>query len=170
MSHKRAVEALNRTMKDINNNQSIMGGIVVLMAGDFRQILPVITRGTPADEINACLKASPLWEHVKKFNLTTNMRGFDGTETGQYAATLLKIGEGRFKTDPNGMITLNGGFSKIAHSTEHCSSKVHPELQANMGNREWLCERAILAPTNEIVPQINEKNMSQMEGSITEYL
>ncbi|GBN56423.1 hypothetical protein AVEN_166070-1 [Araneus ventricosus] len=39
-----------------------------------------------------------------------------------------------------------------------------------MGNREWLCERAIFAPTNEIVAQINEKNMSQVEGSITEYL
>ncbi|GBM12148.1 hypothetical protein AVEN_39483-1 [Araneus ventricosus] len=39
-----------------------------------------------------------------------------------------------------------------------------------MRNIEWLCERVILAPTNEIVPQIKEKNMSQMEGSITEYL
>ncbi|GBO33218.1 hypothetical protein AVEN_153320-1 [Araneus ventricosus] len=169
MSHKRAVEALNRTMQDINNNQSIMGGMVVLMAGDFRQILPAIT---PADEINACLKASPLWEHVKKFNLTTNMRVqlFNDTESGQYAATLLKIGEGRFKTDPNGMITLNERFCKIAHSTEELINKVYPEVQVNMGNREWLCERAILAPTNEIVAQINEKNMSQMKGNITEYL
>lgn len=55
MSHKRAIEALNQTMKDIKSNQTIMGGTVVLLAGDFRQILPVITRGTPADEINACL-------------------------------------------------------------------------------------------------------------------
>ncbi|GBL90191.1 hypothetical protein AVEN_130315-1 [Araneus ventricosus] len=149
ISHRRAVEALNRTMKDINNNQSIMGGMVVLMAGDFRQILPVITRGTPADEINACLKASPLWEHVKKFNLTTKMRvqPFNDTESGQYAATLLKIFKGRFKTDPNGMITLNGGFCKIAPITEELIRKVYPELHANMGNREWLCERAILAPT-----------------------
>ncbi|GBO03318.1 hypothetical protein AVEN_42485-1 [Araneus ventricosus] len=172
LSHKRAVEALNRTMKDINNNQSIMGEMVLLMAGDFRQILSVITRGTPADEINACLKASPLWEHVKKFNLTTNMRVqlFNDTESGEYAAILLKIGEGRFKTDPNSMITLNGGFCEIAYSTEKLISKVYQELQAYMGNREWLCERAIFAPTNEIVAQINEKNMSQVEGSITEYL
>ncbi|GBN46171.1 hypothetical protein AVEN_237434-1 [Araneus ventricosus] len=140
--------------------------MVVLMAGDFRQIPPVITRGTPADEINACLKASPLLEHVKKFNLTTNMRVqlFNDTESGQYTATLLKIGEGRFKTDPNGMITLNERFCKIAHSTEELISKVYPELQVNMGNREWLCERAILAPTNEIVAQINEKKYVTNEG------
>lgn len=49
MSHKRAVEALNRSLKDIRGNQDLMGGIVVLLAGDFRQTLPVIERGTPAD-------------------------------------------------------------------------------------------------------------------------
>ncbi|GBL84173.1 hypothetical protein AVEN_118579-1 [Araneus ventricosus] len=39
-----------------------------------------------------------------------------------------------------------------------------------MGNKEWLCERAISAPTNEIVGQINENNMSRIEGDVTEYL
>ncbi|GBP90504.1 ATP-dependent DNA helicase PIF7 [Eumeta japonica] len=61
MSHKRAIEALDRTIKDIKGNRHIMGGMVVLLAGNFRQTLPVINKGTPADEINACLKASVLW-------------------------------------------------------------------------------------------------------------
>ncbi|GBN16372.1 hypothetical protein AVEN_36384-1 [Araneus ventricosus] len=65
-SHKRAVEALNRTMKDTDNDQNIMGGIGVLMAGEFRQILPVITKRTPPDDTNACLKVTTLWKHVKK--------------------------------------------------------------------------------------------------------
>lgn len=34
--------------------------MVVLLAGDFGLTLSVITRGTPADEINVCLKASIL--------------------------------------------------------------------------------------------------------------
>ncbi|XP_071036514.1 uncharacterized protein [Parasteatoda tepidariorum] len=34
---------------------------VHLENGDFRQTLPVIPRSTYADEINACLKSSPLW-------------------------------------------------------------------------------------------------------------
>ncbi|GFS98753.1 ATP-dependent DNA helicase [Trichonephila clavipes] len=42
--------------------------------GDFRQTLPVISRLTPADEINACLKYSTLWRHVHILQLTTNMR------------------------------------------------------------------------------------------------
>ncbi|GFV90791.1 ATP-dependent DNA helicase [Trichonephila clavipes] len=39
----------------------------------FRQTLPVISRSTLADEINACLKYSTLWRHVHILQLTTNM-------------------------------------------------------------------------------------------------
>lgn len=39
-----------------------------------------------------------------------------------------------------------------------------------MGDQEWLCERAILAPTNEIAGQINENIMSEVEGDVVEYL
>ncbi|GFV57130.1 ATP-dependent DNA helicase [Trichonephila clavipes] len=74
MPHKRAIEALDHCLQDIQNNPKLMGGVVVLLAGDFRQTLPVIERGTAADEINACLKASYLWTKVEKLYLTTNMR------------------------------------------------------------------------------------------------
>ncbi|CAF4993036.1 unnamed protein product, partial [Rotaria sp. Silwood1] len=74
MSHKHALEALDRTLQDLRSNQALMGGVVVLLAGDFRQTLPVIPRGTVADELKACLKASYLWRHVRRLELKTNMR------------------------------------------------------------------------------------------------
>uniref|UniRef100_UPI00358E4945 uncharacterized protein n=1 Tax=Myxine glutinosa TaxID=7769 RepID=UPI00358E4945 len=46
MSHRVALEAVDRTLQDIRNDQTVMGGITLLMAGDFRQTLPVIPRGT----------------------------------------------------------------------------------------------------------------------------
>ncbi|XP_024947845.1 ATP-dependent DNA helicase PIF6-like [Cephus cinctus] len=61
-------------MKDLRCNTRLFGGAMVLLAGDFRQTLPVIPRSTAADELNACLKASHLWRYVKKIELTTNMR------------------------------------------------------------------------------------------------
>ncbi|GBP88959.1 hypothetical protein EVAR_87731_1 [Eumeta japonica] len=84
MSHKRAIEALDR-LQDIQSNRKLMGGVVVLL-GDFRQTLPVIERGT-ADEISACLKTSYLWTKVEKLYLTTNMRVqlFHDVESGAYA-------------------------------------------------------------------------------------
>ncbi|CAF1521840.1 unnamed protein product [Didymodactylos carnosus] len=58
MSHKKALEALDRTLQDIRGNGKHMSGAVLLLAGDFRQTLPVIPKGTKADELKACLKAS----------------------------------------------------------------------------------------------------------------
>ena len=51
-----------------------MGGRTVLFSGDIRQIFPVITRGTKADEVNASLKRSYLWTHTTKCELKMNMR------------------------------------------------------------------------------------------------
>ena len=58
MAHKRAFEALHRTLRDLRSNQNLFGGAMILLAGDFRQTLAVIPRSTAADELNACLKAS----------------------------------------------------------------------------------------------------------------
>ncbi|CAB3250348.1 unnamed protein product [Arctia plantaginis] len=54
MAHKYSLEALNRTMQDLNSNNKLFGGAILLLSGDFRQTLPVIPRSTFADEINAC--------------------------------------------------------------------------------------------------------------------
>ena len=52
MSHKASVETLDRTMRDLQNSNCPMDGCTVFFSGDFRQILPVITRETRADEVN----------------------------------------------------------------------------------------------------------------------
>ncbi|GBO26403.1 hypothetical protein AVEN_78743-1 [Araneus ventricosus] len=110
----------------------------------------------------------------QKFNLTTNIRAqlLNDNESGQYAATLFEIGKGRFKTDSNGMITLNGEFHKTVHSAEKLISKIYSELQDNMGYRDemMMCERTVLATTNEIGRQINENNMSPIEAGVTGHL
>ncbi|UYV73324.1 hypothetical protein LAZ67_10002721 [Cordylochernes scorpioides] len=61
MAHKKGLEALDRTLKDLRANGNSFCGALILLSGDFRQTLPVIPRLTPADELNACLKSSVLW-------------------------------------------------------------------------------------------------------------
>jgi len=51
-----------------------MGGMTVILAGDFRQTLPVVPRGTRADEVRACLKSSYLWSKIQDKSLRVNMR------------------------------------------------------------------------------------------------
>ncbi|XP_076260128.1 uncharacterized protein LOC143196349 [Rhynchophorus ferrugineus] len=58
MAYKRALEALDKTLKDVRNDSRIFAGANILLSGDFRQTLPT---STAADEINACLKSSNLW-------------------------------------------------------------------------------------------------------------
>lgn len=36
MAHKNALEALNRTLKDLRGNEKLFGGAVILLSGDFR--------------------------------------------------------------------------------------------------------------------------------------
>lgn len=73
MVRKKSLEALGRSLQDLRGNVRPFGNAVILLAGDFRQMLPVILQSTPADEINACLKYSTFLFHVKTLNLTQNM-------------------------------------------------------------------------------------------------
>jgi len=42
MAHKKSLEALDRILKDLRSNHNRFGGAMILLAGDFRQTLPVI--------------------------------------------------------------------------------------------------------------------------------
>ncbi|GFW42045.1 ATP-dependent DNA helicase [Trichonephila clavipes] len=150
MSHKRAIELLDRCLQDIQNNRKLMGGAVVLLAGGFRQTLPVIERGTAADEINACLKASYLWTKVEKLCLTTNMQVqlFSDDESGAYAQRLLEIGEGHLDTDQEGMVLFTHQFCHVVQSEDEPIDQVFPNIQ-HILDEKWFCERTILAPKNE---------------------
>ena len=74
MAHKKSLEALDRSLQVLRGNSKPFCSTLILLAGDFRPTLPVISRSTPADEMNACLKNSNLWVHVKTLKLTINMR------------------------------------------------------------------------------------------------
>ncbi|GFX12678.1 ATP-dependent DNA helicase [Trichonephila clavipes] len=124
MSHKRAIEALYRCLQDIQNNRKLMGGVVMFLAGYFRQILSVTERGTAADEINACLKASYLWTKVENLYLTTNMRVqlFSDVESGIYAQKLLEMGEGHLDTDQEASETSVYNFIDTVMSSDDTTS------------------------------------------------
>ena len=56
MTNKLAFEALDRTLKDLTGKDQPMGGMCMLLCGDFRQILPVIQGGTRGNIVDSCLK------------------------------------------------------------------------------------------------------------------
>ncbi|GBM53351.1 hypothetical protein AVEN_165029-1 [Araneus ventricosus] len=101
MSNKAAFETLNVTLKDIRNNNNAIGCITMVLDGDIRQTLRVIPRGTGADEMQACLKSSYLWEGIQRLGLTTNMRlNINGDPSAQkFADNLIQQGNGSITPD-----------------------------------------------------------------------
>lgn len=80
MTHRRCFEALDRTLRDILSETSPpnsiipFGGKPVVLGGDFRQILPVVPKGSRHAVINASITNSDLWKNVSILTLNINMR------------------------------------------------------------------------------------------------
>jgi hypothetical protein len=114
MMNRYCFEAFDRTMKDLmkkinkENENKPFGGKVVVLGGDFRQILPVVRKGTRGDIVNRTICSSKLWKHCHVLQLTKNMRlKSDSTDKSQqelqeFADWILKIGDGMINSDDNG--------------------------------------------------------------------
>lgn len=166
MANKSNVEALNRSLQDLRGNNIIMGGVTVLLAGDFRQTLPVIPRGTRADEVNACIKSSTLWPQIQSLRLSKNMRvhvhGDQGA--GEFSALLLKVGDGRV-SEVDGRISIPPSLCTAVDTLDQLIHGIYPDIHhlATKG-RDFLKERAILTPKNEKAAEINDLLLSRFEA------
>ncbi|XP_050057386.1 ATP-dependent DNA helicase pif1-like [Aphis gossypii] len=172
MAHKKSLEALDRTLKDLRSNNNRFGGAMILLAGDFRQTLPVIPRSTPADELNACLKSSSLWKHVKVLHLSKNMRvELQNDQSGNiFSKQLIDIGNGKFPIDMlTGCINFPLSFCQLTRSKDELIQKVFPDVSQNYRNHDWLSERAILAAKNIDVNELNFKIQEQITGELMIY-
>ena len=91
MTHRYALEAVDRTLRDITGLELPFGGKVMVFGGDFRQLLPVVPNATKAETINACIAKSPLWRNIQVLRLKQNMRSINDQEFSNF---LLRVGDG----------------------------------------------------------------------------
>ncbi|XP_064647485.1 uncharacterized protein LOC135500168 [Lineus longissimus] len=165
MSHKGAFEALDTTLRDLRQINKPMEGVTVLLAGDFRQTLPIVRRGTRADEVKASIKSSHLWKHVETMTLKTNMRvHLHADETAnQFAEALLQIGNGQVPPDPvDHHIMIPKEIGQSVNTEEELMLAVFPDIATNYTSRNWLSERAILAPRNDAVRHLNNTLLQRL--------
>jgi ATP-dependent DNA helicase PIF1 len=171
--HKHIFEAVDRTFRDIMAQTHVpFGGKVVVLGGDFRQILHVIPRGSRADVVAGALNhwssiiwSSIIWPHVQKCPLHTNMRVFRLLAAGGAAAAdaplqqaradfLRRVGDGTEPTFP----AVGEGCIRVPAGTtvEALMQEVYGGMPADATARsEFLIQRAILTPLNDDVDAIN---------------
>ncbi|CAK1553940.1 unnamed protein product [Leptosia nina] len=156
-------------MQDLNSNNKYFGGTTLLLSGDFRQTLPVIPRSTFADEINACLKQSFLWQSVETLRLTLNMRvKLQNDPSAQICSEqLLDIGNGKIELQPNTQsIQLPDNFCTVHQDKNELIQSIFPDIQTNYLNHNWLSYRANLAAKIVDVDEINFQIQQLLPGDL----
>ena len=165
---------------NILRKHMLCSGKVVLFGGDFRQILLVIPNGSRQDVVHASINASYLWKHCSVMKLTVNMRltvgssSDDVNEIKEFADWILDIGNGKVggKNDGEATVVFPDDML-IPDSEDHVGSIIrdtYPNLRQNLWNNAYFQERAILAPTHEMVDSINKSMLDLLEGKEKVYL
>ncbi|CAN1787490.1 ATP-dependent DNA helicase pif1 [Linum perenne] len=147
MAHKFCMEALHRTLRDLLEERPF-GGLSVVFGGDFRQILPVIKKGTRSEIISASLKKSYLWEHFTHLRLSQNMRLMRSNCT---------------QSERQEIATFDSWLKDIGEGVG-CS------LPDNYQNVAYLASRAVLAPHHDMVHKVNAHVLSLIPGEEITYL
>lgn len=160
-----SLNCVDRFLQKLMGSDQIFGGKVLVMAGDFRQILPVVQGGGRVDIVNSCIKRTKQWRRVHQLSLTQNMR--TGKDETEFADWLLKLGNGQVKTIkeltpfsiqiPNEMIVTEPIEDAIFGSTIELSSM------------ELLHSTVILCPTNDETFEMNDRIIKKLEGESKTY-
>ena len=182
MAHKQLLESLDTILQDLMETSLPFGGKVILLAGDFRQVLPVVPGANQAQILDAILKASPLWTHFTRFNLTVNMRlqrsthRLDRPIIERYAKWLIEVGNGEIPhvaaSNTNNIVGNDSisipNFVRRVATVRMLINLVFPLLDQNWNDEKWMAGRAILCAKNNIVDDINDEIMKEFPGDVIE--
>ncbi|XP_043221667.1 uncharacterized protein LOC122381498 [Amphibalanus amphitrite] len=171
MAHRHHIEGLDRTLRDLTGSDQLFGGKVVVLGGDFRQVLPVVRHANQAGIVDASLRRSPLWRHFSVHRLRENMRARLAQEENQqaeleeFSTWLLQLGNGELPTDAEGRVTLPPALVLEAELPA-----VIDWTFGNLTDADSMASRAVLAPTNSTVDSVNSYVTDIFPGRAVECL
>ncbi|KAM5554594.1 hypothetical protein ABKV19_022807 [Rosa sericea] len=164
MTHRKAFEALDTTLRDITGVEMPFGGKVMILGGDFRQVLPVVPHGSKAQMIDACIVKSLLWNAIRILPLKHNMRAQQDPE---FADFLLRVGDGNEPFVQDDMIRIPDALVIPWVGDESLGqliASIFPGLEDNAFDSSYMVDRAIITPRNEDVDKLNEVVLNSFPG------
>jgi hypothetical protein len=157
MAPRAALEAVDSLLQDVMQNALPFGGKIMVLGGDFRQVLPVVERGTRGQIVEACIKRSSLWPIFIKFQLRVNMRLED--HDAAFKEWLVEVGDGNVPTDEHSNIVIPEDLRSEADLAE----SVFQGIWADNSDVD-LAELAILTPKNADALRLNDSILEKFPG------
>ena len=173
MMNRTLLDFLDRFLQSVMDNNMPMGGKLVVLMHDFRQLLPVIPRGSRGDIVHACVTFSDVWKHFQTLQLNTNMRvellrrSNDVTQShmlDMHSKWLLDIGEGSVDYALPNTNIFQIPPQMACSSLAELEEKVFGDLHLNYMNPIYLRDRAIMSCTNEVIQECNQRIVAQLPG------
>ncbi|XP_076918648.1 uncharacterized protein LOC143579149 [Bidens hawaiensis] len=170
MAKRQVIEAVDRTLQDIIGVRLPFGGKIMVMGGDFRQVLPVVKRGTRAQIVDSSFRMSPLWSVTKKMRLTINMRALNDSWFSDF---LLRVGDGSEEAIEGNLIRIPDDmtipFTTKENSIKELFNAIFPSIENNVCTSDYIASRAILSTRNESVDDINDQMLDNFQGEENVY-
>ncbi|KAM6547865.1 hypothetical protein CsatB_019541 [Cannabis sativa] len=170
MTRKQHLEAFDQMLKDITDSDLPFGGKVVVFGGDFRQVLPVVRKGTREEQVQSSLVYSYLWSTLTKFRLIENMRARLDPAFSNY---VLEVGNGMPPNTVNEIIKIPHQmlipYIEEKISVDQLIEDVFNNLTDFSNNISTMMNRAILTPKNDFVDEINTLLINRFPGEAQRY-
>jgi ATP-dependent DNA helicase PIF1 len=147
MTKRKVVEALDNSMHDIMGRSGLpFGGKTIVFGRDFRQVLPIVRKGSRAQVVASSLRMPYLWESMSHLKLVSNMRAKNDP---WFAEFLLRIGGGTEVTNSDGDIHLPDEvcvpYSGSDSDLDNLIDSVFPNLNENISDSTYITSRVILS-------------------------
>eukprot|EP00267_Zea_mays_P043643 XP_020395754.1 uncharacterized protein LOC109940586 [Zea mays] len=165
MAKRQSIEALDNSMRDIMGRPDLpFGGKTIVFGGDFRQVLPVVRKGSRAQIVAASLRSSYLWESMCHLKLVRNMRAKSDPWFAEY---LLRVGGGTEEVNNDGDVRLPDEvcvpYTGDDRDLDRLIDDIYPSLNENMSNTSYITSRAILTTRNDWVDMINMRMIDRFQ-------
>lgn len=154
-AEKDVLEAVERSLTEFlsqgNERKGFFGGLVVVFSGDFRQILPIVHNKEVSENT---IKNTCFWKHLTELPLRQNMRA---GEQRDYARFLLGVGNGdeRYVDIP---------AQSKCDTLDQLIDAIYPDVEHKLSDDDFFAKRAILAPVNQAVDEINSSLLGRLPG------
>lgn len=158
MAPRYALEVMDRTLLDFMKNTLPFGGKIVVLGGDFRQLLPVKQRATPSEIVNLSIKFSKLWPNFTIQHLTENMRALPRER--KFSQFLLDMADGALNDKSETIYTPDKCLADIkTNIVVATNGDLISKKQYRVASK---C--AILSPRNADVDDINRRVINLLDA------